>query len=851
MRLDHNFTDKHRISYVYTYEPQTTSNGFLAQPFPQSPGGTFEGDARVHSLTLTSVLRPSLLNEFRVGIQRASLRFKAPWEITGNTGLGVAGGQPFLLDMLTITDPVNASNDPQGRISPVYEYADTVSWLKGRHQFKGGASVRFVSTNGFNSFDVMPRAVFGAGGQTVQNINTITGIGQNLAAAQNLLYNLTGSLANARQAFNSPGGSSPSFLAGEGKRRTWQTRELSFFFKDDWKIRPNFTAFLGVRYEWYGVPFEVNGKTVGLVGGSAGIFGLSGTSFADMFQPGRTAGALTQLELVGKNSPNSNRLLYNNDNNNFAPFVGFSWNPQPKDGWLKTLLGDGKTVFRAGYGLFYDRTTSLRLLDVVAGDQPGLRSVRTLTQASYLNLTRLTLPLTPLDQPLALVPLTDRSQTVRTYDSGLRSEYTQDWNITLQRSLAKNTTLDVRYVGTKGTRLIRGTTINDANVYETGVLEAFRITQAGGASPLLDRIFMGLNLAGLGTVNGTTIRGSDLVRANSTTQGFFSSHDVGGFAAYLSNSDQFTNVRGGLLRRAGLSENYINTNPQFSSARLFGNFGNSTYHSMQVELKQRLGSVDIQANYTWSRALGDEEGDGQEQNDSFRSLRNWTNDKRLMSFHRTHVVRSNFVWELPLGPGKKFLGGTHGFFGRLLEKWQIGGIYNVFSGQPISVQATLNTINQLGDDNTPVAVAAFSKGAGEAVRTNNGVVYFQGLTQVADPSIAGMTTLNGIQGRSTLRAIADSSGKLLLVNPTPGVLGSLRPRFLEGPGSYRLDMNLVKRITVREGMNFEIRADATNILNSVTWSNPNADINSVNFGRITGVPGSSWRIMQVGLRFSF
>jgi hypothetical protein len=410
----------------------------------------------------------------------------------------------------------------------------------------------------------------------------------------------------------------------------------------------------------------------------------------------------------------------------------------------------------------------------------------------------------------------------------------------------------VRYVGTKGTRLLRGTSVNDANIYETGILEAFRITQAGGASPLLDRIFMGLTVAGLpGPVNGATVRGSDLVRANSTTQGFFSSHDVGGFAAYLSNSDQFTNVRGGLLRRAGLPENFVNTNPQFSSARLFGNFGNSTYHSLQVEVNHRAGPTQVQANYTWSRALGDEEGNGQEQNDSFRSLRNWTNDKRLMSFHRTHVVRSNFLWELPFGPGKKFLGNTGGVLGRVLERWQIGAIYNIFSGQPISVLATLNTINQFGDDNTPVAVAPFSKGAGEAVRTGNGVVYFQGLTQVPDPSRAAMTTLNGIQGRSTLRAIADASGQLLLVNPTPGVLGSLRPRFLEGPGSYRLDMNLVKRITVREGMNFEIRADATNVLNGVDWNNPNTDINSVNFGRITGVPGSSWRIMQVGLRFSF
>jgi hypothetical protein len=744
---------------------------------------------------------------------------------------------------------VNASNDPQGRISPVYEYGDTISWLKGKHAFKGGGSFRFVSTNGFNSFDVMPRAVFGQGGAATQNINNIAGIGQNNTAANNLLYNLSGSLANARQAFNSPGGSSPVFVAGEPKQRTWQQREFSLFFKDDWKLRPNLTLYLGVRYEWYGVPFEANGKTAGLVGGSASVFGISGTSFADLNQPGRVVGSETRIELVGKNSPNAGRNLYNNDNNNFAPSVGFSWSPQFKNGWLRTLMGEGRTVIRGGYGIFYDRN-SLRLLDVVAGDQPGLRSVRTFTTASYLSLAGLTLPLTPVEQPLGLVPLTDRTQTVRTYDTGLRAQYNQDWNVTVRRVFSRNTDVEVRYVGTKGTRLLRGTTINDGNIYENGILEAFRITQAGGASPLLDRIFMGLTVPGLsGPVNGTTVRGSDLVRVYTNTQGFFSNHNVGGFANYLANTDNLTGTRGGLLRRAGLPENWVNANPNFGSARLFGNFGNSTYHSLQAEVNHRAGSVFLQANYTWSRALGDEEGDGQEQNDSFRSLRNWSLDKRLMSFHRTHVVRSNVLWELPIGPGKMLLGGTRGVFARILERWQVGAIYNVFSGQPISLLATLNTINALGDDNTAVVAGALPRSIGHAQTTGNSVIYFQGLTQVADPSIAGMTTLGGIQGRATLRAIADSSGRLLLVNPTPGQLGTLQARYIEGPGSFRLDVNVVKRIRVSERMNFELRGDATNVFNSPQWSNPNTDINSTSFGLITGAGGS--RVMQVGLRFNF
>lgn len=190
----------------------------------------------------------------------------------------------------------------------------------------------------------------------------------------------------------------------------------------------------------------------------------------------------------------------------------------------------------------------------------------------------------------------------------------------------------------------------------------------------------------------------------------------------------------------------------------------STYHALQVEVMRRFSAGwTLGGNYTWSRTLGEEEGDSQNLFDSFRTLRNRRLDKRLLGFHRTHVIASYGMWDLPFGPGKKFAGARRGVVTRLIERWQIAPFLNIASGAPVSLIANVNTWNTSGE-NTPVALAPFPKSAGSVQRTGEGVIYFDGFRQVPDPSIAGMTTAPNIRGSSTLRAIADASGRLLLVN---------------------------------------------------------------------------------------
>ena len=123
-------------------------------------------------------------------------------------------------------------------------------------------------------------------------------------------------------------------------------REMDFFFKDDWKVSSSLTLNLGVRWDYYGVPWVANGLSVGLVGGGQSIFGGSTGGFSTWLQnPAFNANNLTTQQFIGPNSPNPGQSAYNKDLNNFGPAVGFAWQLP----WF----GKGKTTLRGGYQISY------------------------------------------------------------------------------------------------------------------------------------------------------------------------------------------------------------------------------------------------------------------------------------------------------------------------------------------------------------------------------------------------------------------------------------------------------------------------------------------------------------------
>jgi len=142
-------------------------------------------------------------------------------------------------------------------------------------------------------------------------------------------------------------------------------------------------------------------------------------------------------------------------------------------------LGKEKTVLRAGYGMSYQGGGRMVDFDRIMGGVPGSDDVETFTTASYLDLFRINLPLAR-SVPFQPALLTDRTKAIEAFDPNLVSPYIQNWNIEIQRELAKNFTIEVRYVGSKGTKLFAETPLNEVNVIENGIVDAFNVTRAGG-----------------------------------------------------------------------------------------------------------------------------------------------------------------------------------------------------------------------------------------------------------------------------------------------------------------------------------------------------------------------------------
>src|SRR6266850_6724899 len=927
IKVDHNFNASNKVAVTYTYERDDglANLATLEDTF----GGSAYRRPQQLAVNFVSTLSPSIVNEFRTGLRRtAGNTFNALYDPSTSDAAKAffpnVSGIPVWIglgqNMTGQNNYINFQGTPLGSPNPLgpgatssyqdttkmWTFGDTLSWTRGRHSFKVGGETRrqnsWAKDTGVG-ITAIPRAL--GGDAPLAAISTMaissanmpglagTAATGNNATMRQLLSFLAGSLSSITQAYYMQ---NPTKLDAFEDYRTFPSRirdyhenEFSFFFKDDWKVRNSLTLNLGLRYDFYGSPYEANGLMPLPVGGGNAIFGISGKSFSDWMQPG-VRGEITKMQFVGKNSPNPGIPWYPNDRNNFGPAVGFAWQVP----WF----GAGKTTLRGGYQVTYQLGESFNNLfqeQNVPGSIYNATYIGDSGANAYLDLTKLrsVVPLPVLTKPMETLPLTARDQSLYVPDPGLVVPYAQNLTLAITRSVGSNTTIDLRYVGTLARKQrSAANNINIPNFLYNGLKEAFDAIRNGGESAVLSQMLSGINIAGNGfgpvgtNFNGVQQTAGMHLRASTAAAtgvtGNLQSNlangnyaNVAGILNVLNYSTAFNptlppipaGVNGAVMRFNGFPENFIVTNPQFSTINFITNNAGNNYHSLNAQVTMRpTRGITWQSTYTWSKNLGINAIIGL-LGASFTNPVDRRPDYTLMPDSRTHDFRTNGTFALPFGPGQKLLGTSSGTLARIVEGWQMSWIANVNTGQPLSI-ATFSTnnnigVNQLYNNGTPDIVAPFDTKSGKVQFTGgaSGSYFSRELyKQVTDPQCAALTAQN-LRNACTLSAIADAkTGQILLQNPLPGTRGTLGQRAVEGPSRWRFDASLGKTVKITESKSVQIRMDATNVFNhpepqpmTTGASVLNLNINDTNFGLFTGPnpKNNAHREFQAQLRLNF
>jgi hypothetical protein len=630
---------------------------------------------------------------------------------------------------------------------------------------------------------------------------------------QQLLTFMAGGLSSVAQNFfiNSPNNLSSwnDPLKEDKKIRDFQQKEFSFFFKDDYKVHENLTLNLGLRYEYYGVPYYKGGMTVGLKGGPGAAYGLSGRSWEEAFwKPSATPrGDLTELIFIGPGSPNPDQRPYQRDRNNFGPAVGFAWQLP----WM----GKGKTLLRGGYQLSYTTTGQANSVEGIIANPPGSIYPNTYTATNnYLSIANLSsvIPVPQNLSPMKANLVTERTQALSVYDADFQTPYIHNLTLSLTRTIRSNLTLDVKYIGTMSRKSISNFNINTPNFLTNGLFEAFNAARygedTGPGAALLDKIFDKVKGSKTGVEYlRTSTRALSGVQANK----LLANGNYQNLATLISNwSDPNaaagTTTNGWLLRTAGFGENLVVANPQFSTVTVTGNKGYANYHSMQAQVTMRpTAGISFQMSYTWSKNLGNSAS-------TPTDPRDFDADYTVTSSDRRHMFTSYGTVELPFGPNRWLFNKSTGTFARLLENWQASWVVNLSSGSPVNWTAASMLYNTGVPDQ--VGKFPFDKiGVYWEPGARRGNYFQNSLTFVTDPQRSRVTTKNNLNSLCDLSAVADTNGNIILQNPLPGTRGNFGFNRLYYAGSWTADMALSKSVNLSESKSIQVRVDAKNIFN--------------------------------------
>ncbi len=857
-RYDHQLVNdtwlgSHKFAFVLNYfksilTPDTV-NG-LEAPFPGGVNSTQGGPRWLVTGALVSNFGSSMTNVFRVGRQWAPVGFLLESDPTA----------PFI-GFQGITSPYAGGGfQSQGRNTQVWQISDNFSWSRGNHLIRLGGDYQQIYADTFNDAGINQTITLGTPSHNTGNISDSSfpfSTATIRANGRNTFANIVGNLSSSAATLNVTSATS-GFVHGATRTRLLRQRDLALYVQDQWRARSNLTLNFGVRWDYMGVPTVPNGLSIQLTN-SQDIFGVSG--FGNLFSPTAPAGAAPPKGILDFVSGDTGKGLYNNDWNNFAPFFGFAWSPGFESGIGKMLFGGpGKSSVRGGYSISYlrDGFTVISNALGVGTTNPGLIASTAVTTPTGV----LTAAGVPLPGVTFVMPISDRANNLLNpnnslwaIDPNLRTPYAQQWSFGIEREIAKDTALEIRYSANHAIKVFRAVDFNEVNIFENGFLNEFRLAQRnlainsangnpnnfGNLFPALGTvplpIFSRFFATGVSTANGF---------GNATFISNLNNNNVAGIGSTLAFSNIYRASRE--LAANGIPSNFFVANPNALGARFLTNDAMSNYHSLQVELRRRFSDgLQFQADYTFAKALSDApdaQGNNQSTLENFRTFRDKRLDYRRLSDDQTHRFVANGIYDLPFGRGRRYLAGSNSVVNQVVGGWSVGGIVAWSTRPPFFItsgRSSFNTWPAGAADGNPADLVGmtfeeFKKNVG-VFRTPAGVFWF-------NPDQLNIT-LNA-QGRVATSTIKPG----ILAQPAAGAFGNFPLNSINAGTFFNLDSSVTKRFPIREGMTFEIKTTFINILNNANFTYGTTQFDSTSFGRITGTTGSQ-RVIHFQGSFKF